>query len=332
MEIHRHTSPLILLSALAAGLTAQPAESPVYVSSVHEFKGGIQNFFAPPGVGPMIAHGHLDGVWADGVHLLEDHFSPGFFDALNGERPHYLHITSGDYRGLIVPITGADYETNFVELAEDVSMEIAGTESFRIRQSLTLDDLFGEKNEAGFRAGTSSGNSDRFVHFASASKVSQTFFNLAFEGEDFGWHGPGFAPSGEFGIHPYEGFRVDRRESIGDVSAHIQTIFNDEILLIPVFAGLNYLSLGRSFQGLSLGDSGLENGLRGGTSSGMADNVILSDPTTGGLSTYFQVDDFGWFGPGFAPSNDIEIDTGALFGVRLRHDDEFLWQVLPDFQ
>jgi hypothetical protein len=332
MKTPRFLLNLPFLAGFATGLAAEPISSPIYVSSVHEFKAGIQNYFAPPGVGPLVAEGHLAGVWLEGVQLLETHFSPELFAALNGSRPHYLHITSGDYRGLIVPITGADYETNFVYLAEDVSHEIAGNESFRIRQSLTLNDLFGENNEAGFRAGTSSGTSDRFIYFSSASKASQTFFNLVFQGEDFGWYGPGFAPSGEFGIHPYEGFRVDRRESTSDLSVHIQTIYNDEILLIPIFSGLNYISLGRSFQGLSLGDSGLENGLRGGTSSGTADNVILSNPTTGGLLTYFQVDGFGWFGPGFTASNHIELDTGTLFGIRLRHAEEFLWQVYPDFE
>jgi hypothetical protein len=180
-----------------------------------------------------------------------------------------------------VMISGTDSATNYIALAEDISSEIIGTESFRIREALTLDDLFGPLNEAGLTGGTSFLMADVLVLRESGSNIQTTIFNYAATSFNAGWvtTSRSRTPSGTRSILPYQIVEARRNLSSNNPVLHFQQQLRTESLLVPVHSGNNFVGLASSDSLLTLALSGLETVLTSGTSSRNADFVGMYKPS-----------------------------------------------------
>ena len=171
-------------------------------------------------VNPVEFQGVLTGV--NGVSLsLDASLTDGQFNAYKTapelKPAYYVEFLSGpDSEGMIVDIVSNGIDS--IEVAQDVSSTLSGTESFVIREESTLGSVFGVDNSAGLLGGTSAGSADEVLLFNPTTKNFTSYFYKSGGLGGTGWRKAGSNDDqSNQAIYPDEGVLV-KRKTTGDLS------------------------------------------------------------------------------------------------------------------
>lgn len=205
----------------------------------------------------------------------------------------------------------------------------------RIRKELTIDDLFGATNAAGFLASDDPTTADEILIYDGANSLSYFYFPGNLTGNAAGWYSSGaFTPAGNVVIGLHQGVVV-KRKAAAALAFTANGVVKTGDTIFPVVTGLNVLGTA-SATGLTLATSGL---YTGSATTGMKPS---SDPTTadevtiyaaGGPVKYFYYtgnasNPAGWYTSGsFAQSGPVALPPGAAFVLNRKGGPSFNWSL-----
>ena len=209
----------------------------------------------------------------------------------NGNPSHYIEITnhSDDTKvGLIYEITASDGDNKTLTIAEDAAT-LNGA-SYTVRKNRTLGDIFGDANEAGLTAGSSS-SADIIYKVGvdgNGSLAWQIYYYQEapiFAGGN-GWRQLGKSGSADMkdvGVFPDEGLIIKRRSG-SDVSVTLTGSVKTSNSRTSIQTGFNLVSLSYPVD-VSLDNLGLYN----------ADGSLLTAGSTSTADRIYYVNDAGQF-------------------------------------
>jgi uncharacterized protein (TIGR02597 family) len=211
-----------------------------------------------------------------GLTLTDGQFSPGPLAT------HAVEIVSaGSGQGVTRVISQTLAAGNQLTLTDEVPAGVADGASLKIWRLWTLADVFGESNSAGLTSAETPEQSD-LILIPNGSGFDKYFY-CSGGAQGAGWRkqGGGVTDMAEVPLPLAGGMAIRARSAktillVGQVKpgatqVSLQTGHNYVANLCPV----NASGTGASSQGRKLGNSGLEQGLTGGTASSLADLVLL---------------------------------------------------------
>ena len=246
---------------------------------------------------PMLSASLHSGVVydVDGQTITDNNasWSTGDFATAdpNGNPSHYIEITnhSDDTKvGLIYEITASDGDNKTLTIAEDAAT-LNGA-SYTVRKCRTLGDIFGDENESGLTAGSSSA-ADIIYKVGVDGNGSLAwqiyYFQEApiFAGGN-GWRQLGKSSSVDMkdvGVFPDEGLIIKRRSG-SDVSVTLTGSVKTSNSRTSIQTGFNLVSLSYPVD-VTLDNLGLYN----------ADGSLLSAGSTSTADRIYYVNDAGQF-------------------------------------
>jgi uncharacterized protein (TIGR02597 family) len=223
-----------------------------------------------------------NGSWATGDFATADP---------NGNPSHYIEITNhtdSTKVGVIYEITGSDGGNKTLTIASDAA-GLAGA-SYSVRKSRTLGDIFGDANESGLTAGSSSAADIIYkvgIDGTGALAWQIYYYQEApiFAGGD-GWRQLGKSASSDMkdvGVFPDEGLIIKRRSG-SDVAVTLTGSVKTSNSRTAIQKGFNLVSLSYPV------DSSLENiGLYN------TDGTLLTSGSSSTADRIYYVNDQGQF-------------------------------------
>jgi hypothetical protein len=228
-----------------------------------------------------------------------------------------------------VMISGTDSATNYIALAEDISSEIIGTESFRIREALTLDDMFGPLNEAGFLGDISFNSADNLIIYAPGTNAQSIAYNYISGSLNLGWRANNRSrtPAGMRSILPYQLIEVKRTLSPTTQAVHFQQQVRDEDLLVPVNSGLNFVGMALADSQLTLANSGIADVLPSAASLRSASSLVKTQPF---FIAFHHLNNDWRNAVTFTFTPDEPLISGEGFQINRRPSGTVLWRIFSD--
>lgn len=276
---------LAAISTLNAGAPAVVATDPVGYVTVTVDGDTSYNFVALPLVNSPDFSGQAASVGATTVTVAGTPWAPGDYDS-----SYFVEITSnggtdgGDAKGLLVDVVSNT--ANELTLADDVSsFTFEGDETFTIREHETIGSVFGVNNSAGLQGGTGGGSSDEILLWNPVSQgFSSYFYNVALTRWAPTTNPFGADASGEI-LYPDQGV-VILRKAAGQASFVVAGAVKVGQTQAPVFTGFNFYDNKKPYD-TTLGATGWQNDLVGGTGGGSSDEIGIWNATTQTLDNYF---------------------------------------------
>lgn len=256
----------------------------------------------------------------------------------------YLVLLDGSASGKMATITALDEAP--VNPANPADGRLSLTEAltglaqvggmYAVHAYLTIDDLFGSDNRAGFISGANPVSADSVMIYNSETGALTRVFYLDGPGleESAGWYGFDYSPAGGNLLMPEQGFLVQRRAD--DASPiYLGGFVKTSPSALPIETNYTLLGTLKSLDGVRLDQSGLytgnpDTGLAGGLNVNDADNLILF-AADGSSKRYFFLDlpgSEGWYDQNYTPADDVTLGAGDAFFVQRRSGrGSFLWMV-----
>ncbi len=201
------------------------------------------------------------------------------FTALLTSGTNYtVKITGGSGEGYNTEVS--TWDTTSLTTVDDLSGVVAAGDSYEVRATQTISDLFGAGNEAGLTTGDQ--NTADVVWIPGAGGFTQMFYDTA-------WRKVGALSFLEFPDEPVyftDGIFVQSR-----AASSLDVVFTGHVLTKPTVTGVegggtfNYLSRVLPVD-VKLGESGLGAGLTQGDQN-TGDVVWVPDGTPGGYTQYY---------------------------------------------
>lgn len=256
-----------------------------------------------------------------GFALADNQFSPG---------PLATHaievVSSGNGQGFTTVVTATLAAGNQLTLQDEIPAGVADGASLKIWRLWTLADVFGADNSAGLTGGESPDQAD-LILLPNGSGFDKYFYSTGgAQGEGWRQVDAGTADQADVPVFVSEGASIFARsaKSIviigqvkpGDTKVTLQTGHNYVANLCPVNAGGEEASA----EGRTLGNSGLAEGIAGGTASSLSDLVLVWNGT--GYDQYFNSTGgllgAGWrkVGAGSANQAGVPLPDGAYIILR----------------
>lgn len=218
------------------------------------------------------------------------------YNGANGR--HFIEISSGTYAGTIDEIVKTVAATKKLYTASNLASLGLGNitnQTYRIRKQWTIASVFGPANEAGLLGGSSAAVADNvLVPDVNGNLVAYWYKNAGFP-IGTGWRKGADAVTNVANdpIFIDDGVVVRRRAG-SDVALKLLGAVKLGRTIVPVGTGDNFR--GNVYAAnLTLDSSGLyttnsATGVKGGSSAGLADNVLLPTGPDGSLETYWYKD------------------------------------------
>ena len=245
---------------------------------------------------------------------------------LKSDHAYFLEITSGEYEGSVVDI--ASWSGDTLTLVQDIEAagidagKLVGSEAC-VRETPTINSVFGATNSAGLKAGTLS-TADLVLLYNGSSYDKFYYFSGGF-GQPAQWRNAAGTEAGSTAI-PYGcGLIIQVRDS---QPKSIKLYGNVKLgkTSIPVFEGYNLISNPNPIEAaLTLSNSGLKDGLQAGTAS-TADIVHIPNASGGFDKFYFFSGGFGqpaaWKNVSTgANADDVALPDSGSFYIQRRSGD-----------
>jgi len=272
------------------------------------------NLIAPNLGNAVAASGALESGAAASVTDAEASFTT----SLPGAGEYVLKLTSGAGAGMATVVTA----TSDTELAtnDDLSSVIAGGETYEIRPSRTISDLFGAANEAGLTEGNTNDTGADIVWVPDGAGGFTRLYYNGTAGAGFGAIGVGWkgATSGDDDksaepVYFTDGIFVQR---FGGTplevvfTGHVETTDSE----VAVESGFNFTSRILPVD-IALSDSGLENELAQGNTNDLAADLVWVPDGAGGYNRYYYNGTagagFGAIGVGWKGATSGDDDKSA---------------------
>lgn len=256
-----------------------------------------------------------------GLTLTDGQFSQGALAS------HAVEIvSSGPGQGVTRVISQTLAAGNQLTLTEEVPAGVANGASLKIWRLWTLADVFGVTNQAGLTSAETPEQSD-LVLLPNGSGFDKYFYcSGGTQGEGWRKQDGGTTDAANVPLPIAGGMAIRARSAKtillvgqvkpGSTQVSLQTGHNYVANLCPV----NASGAGASSQGRTLGNSGLNAGLTGGTASTLADLVLLWNGT--GYDQYFLstggLGGTGWRKVGDVTTSqaDVALPDGAFIILR----------------
>ncbi|HCN77388.1 MAG TPA: hypothetical protein DIT13_09380 [Verrucomicrobiales bacterium] len=253
--------------------------------------------------------------------LADNQFNPG---------PLATHaveiVSSGAGQGFTTIVTATLSTGNQLTLQEEVPAGVADGASLKVWRLWTLADVFGADNSAGLAGGETPGQAD-LILLPNGTGFDKYFYSTG-GAQGVGWRqvDGGTTDQADVPVFVSEGAAIIARAAksvvvIGQVKpgvtkVSLQTGNNYVANLCPV----NAAGEGASVEGRTLGNSGLAEGMAGGTASSLADLVLLWNGS--GYDQYFNSTGgplgAGWrkVGAGSTDQSSVPLPDGAYIILR----------------
>lgn len=329
-------SSALAIACSILGLTVSHGATtdPVGAMATTLLGGGKFNLLSKPFVRSAAFQGPVVSINGTNVEL-------GDTSALSGD--YYLEVASGSLSGVMSKVVS--YGSNVVTLADDLTPDLAAGNTVILRETTTVNDLFGADNTFGFK---SSPNGDLDVDqpdliyvLNPETGIVRTLFYSTFTGF-VGWYDTfDFSEAGDTILYPDHGIAVLVKGP--DVEVTLSGTVKSGDFVSSVFEGFNIMSLmnpvsiSGSADAVTLGNSGL---YTGDDSTGVvaspdgsldsADLVYVLDESTGIISRYFYSTfpgNVGWYDVfDFQPADDVLLESGDAFYIfRSPGNGDFSW-------
>ena len=235
-----------------------------------------------------------------------------------GNATHYLQFTGS---GLIVDITANTATTITVDT--DLSGVADSGAGYVVKEHMTISDVFGADNSAGFTTGGDATSSDLIYVMSSDGGGSYTTYYYQTDAFGFlggtGWrlNGDASTDASNITIMPDEGIII-ARAAAGDLSVVLSGSVNviDHSCALP--AGFSLVSYPFPVD-VTLNDSGIysaTNGYVSGGDSGSSDIVYVLQSDGSFNNYYYQTDAFGFLGgTGWRLAGDASTDVGDTYSI-----------------
>lgn len=269
-------------------------------------------------------------------------------DQFNGASGlHFIEITSGPYAGLVDDIVKTVSATKKIYTANNLaSLGLANitNQTYRIRKHWTIAAVFGPNNEAGLQGGTSAATADNVLVPDQNGNLVTYWYKTGGFPPGTGWRKAADASTnvGNDPIYFGDGVVVRRRTG-STVTVKLVGAVKLGQSILPVQTGDNFVS-NPFAANLTLNSSGLytgnaTTGLKGGSSAGTADNVLLPTGPNGSLEIYWYKDSGFPIGTGWRKGSDASTNVGSTplaiaNGVVLRRkapNGPFDWYAQPPY-
>lgn len=203
-------------------------------------------------------------------------------------------------------------------------------ETIRIRQHVTIADVFGATNSAGLLAGEEASSADEVLVY-NGDNFTSYFYFVGAEGFPAGWYKADFTPSNSQPIWPNESLVV-KRKSAGNINITFTGTVKKGNTIFPITTGLNVIST-VSAQGLTLNTSGLytgnsSTGVAAGEEASAADEVLIYTGSTPASYFYFVgAEGFpaGWYSAGFESAGTTALEPGKAIVIKRKTGGNFNW-------
>jgi len=323
----------VSLVALLLGSTSVTAQSdfvdtkPVGLVT-HTLKSGQFNLIGLTLHQPIIASGSITAASSDNNGTpadISDDFSVFTDSAINfgvtltAGTTYILEITDAADAGLNGTLQEVTvWSGNTITTPQDLFADgLVVGDRYQLRAASTIADVFGATNTAGLSSGTSATVADNIylpteLGFDVYYYSTGGFFTV-------GWRkiGAGNADFANQPIFPADGFYILRRGSDLDITHTGAVKLDDTILAVTrqftFFSGLYPV-------GSTLDSSGMVEGLKGGASASVADQVFIQNPILGGFDVYYYSTGgffgIGWrkVGEGSTDFRDAELPSAFVIG------------------
>ena len=316
---------VIALACSFSGLTVTHGATtdPVGAMATSLLGGGKFNLLSKPFVRSAIFQGPVISINGTDIELADT-------SALTAD--YYLEVASGSLSGVMTKVVS--YGSNIVTVADNLTPELVAGDTVILRETTTVNDLFGADNAFGFK---SSPNGDLDVDrpdliyvLNPETGIVKTLFFSTFP--DFvGWYDVfDFTEAGDTLLYPDHGLAILVRGP--DVEVTLSGTVKKGDFTASVFEGFNIMSLmnpvssADSDNAVTLGNSGLYTG-DGSTgvvaspdgSLDSADLVYVLDESTGVISRYFYSTfpgNVGWYNVfDFQSADDVLLKSGDAFYI-----------------
>ena len=280
------------------------------------------NFLSIPLVNQPLFKGQINSVTNTVLSTSSDVWTANEYAS-----GYYVEITSngsddsGNAKGLFVDITGNT--ANSLTLADDLSTyTFNGDETIAIYKHHTIGSVFGTNNSSGLQGGTSAGDADVIkIWNPLTQRFSSYFYNSAVNEWKSATNPFGPNTSSEV-FYADQGFVVYRKGT-GTVEMKVIGSVKVGSTKAQIFSGYNFYDNKKPID-TTLGETGWENDISGGTSAGDADTISIWNSVTQRLASYFYnsitrkwenaTNPFG------ADAGDTQISVGDAILIKRRSD------------
>lgn len=272
------------------------------------------------------------GTWAAG-------------DYVNGAAvSHLVEILDGPLAGTLSWITSTDDSGGAGQrLYTQDDLSAAGAAGYRVVKAFTVGGLLGDPPVASVMGGgTNSGAADNMLILDASTGVYDTIWYKNGGIGGTGWRATslGTANAGSLAIHPSSGLVFQRKQSADGalvVTGAVKTTSSDIwVEGDPLTTVLSILSTSFPVDQLTLSASNLytgdpATGLKGGTNSGAADNLLIYNASTGVYDTIWYknggIGGTGWRASslGTADAGGYVIPGAAAVLVQRKNGNSFIW-------
>ncbi|MDC0088064.1 TIGR02597 family protein [Akkermansiaceae bacterium] len=274
---------LITMSALllsAAGVNAQAFTSPVgYVT--HTLKAGQFNLVGLTVHNEIEVLGDFETV--SGTTLTDT--DADFTSSLTAGSTYILEITSGALAGTVQEIVGGASSATSISTSDNLQVDgLAAGDTYQMRKADTLSSVFGETNDQGLLGGTSSVVADNIYISDGQGGFNIYYYSTGgFVGAGWRQVGGGSSDSSDDVVFMTDGFYILKRGSDAEL------VISGAVKLEAVDLAVNTdftLSSGVYPVGSTLASTGLADSITGGTSSVVADKILIQTDS-GAFDTYY---------------------------------------------
>ena len=279
------------------------------------------------------------GSYNGATHMLtpaNGTFTPDQFNGTNGS--YFVEITSGTAAGVLSDITATNGSPSSITTADDLSSQLSGGESFKIRKHWTLESVFGPNpntsNQVILGAGSGPSRADEVLVYDRSAQQYLTYYYKNSGTGGTGWRSTdsSFDDKSNTVLRVTDGMIIRRK-----LSAAVVLSLPGAVKLGPTrrlaLPGLNFFGDVYA-SGTTLANSGLydaahpENSLQGGGAS-TADQVLIYDGSQYAVY-YYKIGGFG--GDGWRSTNlaldrrgQPPLPAGQSILVRRFLSQSFVW-------
>ncbi len=299
------------------------------------------SLISPTVTQPIAWQGAISGVaTAGGTTIISVAGAPWTANRFNGANGNYYaeivtapantHAT-GALAVITATATGAITVTGNLT---SPSVFVATGDLLRIRKEMTINDVFGAANTAGFLASEDPSSGDEVLIYDGAASTAYFYYSGDLIGNAAGWYSSGaFSPAGNVVIGSDQGVVV-KRKAAAPLTFTANGVVKTGHTLFPVVNGLNVLATVSS-QGLTLAASGLYTG-DAATGVKPSDDPTSADEITiygaSGPEKFFYYTGVGhpagWYTSGaFVPADSVVIAPGTAFVLQRKGGPSFNWSL-----
>ena len=307
------TTTLIALLWSSATIHAQSSYTKPVGYVTHTLKAGQFNLIGLTLHEPVIISGAFETVAT--TTLTDDDVT--FDTRLTTGKTYILEIKDAEnasLNGAVQQVTS--WSGNTLTTPDDLGTDgLVDGDSYQLRASVTIADIFGTNNEAGLAATSNySINEADVVYIPNGNGFDRVFYSSA--ASDSGWYTSDFTPAADIPIPYMDAVLVFRRGGVADLDFVVLGSVKLTVTSLALKGGdFNYISTVFPV-GSTLGNSGLQDSLKATSEKNpdLADLVYMPDGS-GGFNAYYYSNaegDLDWYSLEGEKASSVPMQSGII--------------------